>query len=76
MVLFHVELVDDGLQMWSRSFYGQDAPLLKLPVRHTGMLYVPRCIFKHAVRLPHANQLLTNYARGAVISEAVSGGLH
>lgn len=76
MVLVHVEFVDDGLQMRSRSLYGQDALLLEVPVRHTSVLHVPPRIFKHAVRFPHINQLLTNCAKGAVISESVPNGLH
>ena len=55
MMLAHVELIYDGLQMRSRPLNGQDALLLQLPVRHTGVLHVPSCIFKHEVRFPHIN---------------------
>ena len=76
MVLAHVKLVDDGLQMRSHSLYGQDTFLLELPARHTSVLHVPCCIFKHAVRLPHVDQLLTHCPQGAVISESVPNGLY
>lgn len=76
MVLLHVELVDDSLQMRSRFLYGQDAFLLELPVRQTSVLHVPCCILKHAIRLPNVDQLLTHYPRGAVISVAVPNGLY
>lgn len=76
MMLGHVKLIDDSLQMRSCSLDGQDAFLLQLAVRHTSVLHIPGCVFEHAVGLPHINQLLTNCPTGAVISEAVPDGLH
>lgn len=75
MMLGHVKLIDDSLQMRSCSLDGQDAFLLQLAVRHTSMLHVPSRIFKNAIRLPHVNKLLTDCPRGAVISEAVPNSL-
>ena len=76
MMLAHVEFIDNGLQVRSRALYGQDAFLLELLVRHASVLHIPRCIFKHAVRLPHVDQLLADCPTSAVISEAVPDGLH
>ena len=76
MMLAHVKLIDDSLQMRARSLYGQYTFLLERLARHASILNVPRCIFKHAIRLPYINQLLTHRPRGGVVSEAVSNGLY
>lgn len=76
MMLAHIELINDGLKMRSCSLYGQDTFLLELPIRHTSVFHVPCRIFEHAVRLPHVDQLLTDWPRGGVVSKAVPNGLH
>lgn len=52
MMLGHIKAVNNGLQVWSSSFYRQHASLLELLVRYTSILDVPRCILERAVRLP------------------------